>query len=92
MGEITKTFKPGDYVKASCLIETDVKGICLIKGLKYKVLAWVPREPIGEFKSEKDKYEFFCGQIIPERFNRGTLYLDWQGVSITVDDNYFIYQ
>lgn len=90
MGKVN-SLKPGDFIIPTTTVATLADGISLLPGRKYKVVSWTPKKPIPEFTTERDRYNFYCGQIIPEFYYSGLIIIDFNGIGIALRDTYFIH-
>ena len=73
--ETITQWAPGTKVKTTQDYLPPDGGIGLIKDKIYIVHRHLPRWPYPEFRDEKERYQFFCGQIIPKCYSVGTVWL-----------------
>lgn len=90
MNKVSRLNK-GDFIIPEYDTPTLANFVSLIAGNKYKVLHWSPKLKIPEFKSKVESYLFYCGQIIPEQYHRGTITVVYKGFKVDVSDTDFVH-
>ena len=83
------TWKKGQEIVAILDFIKDGIGIGVIKGHSYIVYSHIPKYDLPIFNNEQEKYQFYCGQIVPERYITGAVWIEHNGLLFKFDDSFF---
>jgi hypothetical protein len=82
-------WKPGSKIKATSNYVPPHGHIGVVKDKIYTVVTHAPRKPYPEFDNEQQRYQFFCGQIIPEEYYTGKVSVAFGDFQLRINDACF---